>query len=175
MAPISHPVELRGPGAVGTKLMRPLSLSQPTLRASEDSHVVSSGGMITRRYQPCLERLPGEADIRGVECNQRLKVTNRGMLPAFQKTQRASVGPHDRAAYSTRSQCVTKGMGQAKRKSFCCLLNDQHDVTQSIVWLCDQTPTSTLAPHTRWPLIPTQSWFYQKLCEAQRFLKGPKE
>lgn len=57
--------QLLGPEAIGTKLMRLLSLSRPTLRGSEDSHAVSSGDMMTGNISPAwrafLERLTLEA------------------------------------------------------------------------------------------------------------------
>lgn len=54
--------------------------------------------------------------MRGLECNQRLEVTNRGTLPAFQKTQGPSgvASRHDTAT-EAQGQCVLKAVGRARR------------------------------------------------------------
>lgn len=42
--------------------------------------------------------------MRGLECNQRLEITNRGMWPAFQKTQRPSGVASEAQSHSVYSR-----------------------------------------------------------------------
>lgn len=48
--------------------------------------------------------------MRGLECNQRLEVTNRGMLPAFQKTQGPSGVASETRGHSVYSRTWAKAL-----------------------------------------------------------------